>query len=80
MTRGDEPAFPVTKAVYDIVGGFYRGMTKREYMATKFTASLLDRVPEGQLTRSMGEAVAETALDVADTLLAALAKEEAKAK
>ena len=71
MARGDENAFPYED-------NLPAGMTIREVMANTQMHALVGRVPLGELLPSDQEALADEACELADTLLAALAQEEAK--
>ena len=71
MARGDEPAAPVE--IENRCSA--KGMTIREVIANEQMAALIGRVPLGELKPSDQKSLGEQACELADALLAALAKE-----
>lgn len=65
LTNAELPAFPYI--VNDDFQEGYRGLTKREWFAGQALAGLIGRPPE---------VIAEMAVEIADAVLAELAKEK----
>ncbi len=68
MSKGNEPAFPINTE-----GGIFRGLTKREHVATQILAGSLGGL---FISKDTKELSVRLAVEYADALLAELEKQK----